>query len=124
MAAFSLRGYCRTLSERTACTPAITISRFTTIASTGRRMKRSVNFMVSIPNAGPGSLVVRRLGGDFSDRRQVVAQGQRAAVVQLEGAARDDGLAGLEAGEDRDEVAAPLAEPHELLLRDELLVLL
>src|SRR2546427_6779220 len=45
MAAFSLRGYWRTFSERMACTPAMTIKRLTTIARTGRRMKRSVNLM-------------------------------------------------------------------------------
>src|SRR6266545_1779361 len=45
MAAFSLRGYWRTLIDRIAWRPAITITRFTTIASTGRRMKRSVNFI-------------------------------------------------------------------------------
>jgi len=40
--AFSLRGYCRTFSERMACKPAIRMMRLTTVASTGRRMKRSV----------------------------------------------------------------------------------
>src|SRR6516225_5506514 len=42
IAAFSLRGYWRTLTERMAWKPAIRITRFTTIASTGRRMKISV----------------------------------------------------------------------------------
>src|SRR6185503_12390208 len=42
--ALSRRGYWRTLSERNACRPAITITRLTTIASTGRRTKRSVSF--------------------------------------------------------------------------------
>src|SRR5256885_958447 len=50
MAAFSLRGYCRTLSERIACTPAITIKRLTTMARTGRRMNRSVN-LIGTPRA-------------------------------------------------------------------------
>jgi hypothetical protein len=43
--ATSLRGYCRMLSERMACRPAIRITRLTTTASTGRRMKRSVIFI-------------------------------------------------------------------------------
>ena len=42
MAAFSLRGYWRTLSVRIACTPAMMMIRLTTMAMTGRRMKRSV----------------------------------------------------------------------------------
>jgi hypothetical protein len=41
-AEFSLRGYCRTFSVRIACSPEMMITRLTTIASTGRRMKRSV----------------------------------------------------------------------------------
>src|SRR5205814_4045492 len=117
MAAFSLRGYWRTFSERIACTPAMTISKLTTMARTGLRMKRSVKLMV-------GLLVVGGLGGDLRRRRQVVAQHQRAAVVQLEGAARDDGLARFQAGHRRDQVAAPLAQADELLVRHELLVLL
>src|ERR1700719_2664130 len=43
MAAISLRGYCRTLIVFIACKPAIRITKLTTIASTGRLMKRSVN---------------------------------------------------------------------------------
>src|SRR3989304_1178834 len=43
--AFSLRGYWRTLRVRIACSPAMRMSRLTTRARTGRRMKRSVNFI-------------------------------------------------------------------------------
>jgi hypothetical protein len=43
--AFSLRGYCRTLRVKNACTPAMMIRKLTTRARTGRRMKRSVSFM-------------------------------------------------------------------------------
>src|SRR5260221_9926433 len=111
MAAFSLRGYWRTLSERMACTPAITIRRFTTMARTGRRMNRSVKF------TGPS--LVRQLGCDFHGGREIVSHHHRAAVVQLEGAARDDGLARLDAGDHRHQVATPLAQPHELLPRDQ-----
>src|SRR5262249_6776293 len=43
--AMSLRGYCRTLRERIDWRPAIRITRFTTIARTGRLTKRSVNLL-------------------------------------------------------------------------------
>ena len=49
MTAMSLRGYCRTLSARIDCKPAIRMTRLTTIARTGRFMKRSVNRIVSFP---------------------------------------------------------------------------
>src|SRR5260370_5621565 len=117
MAAFSLRGYGRTLSERTACTPAMTIRRLTTTARTGRRMNRSVNFIAS-------SLVVGGLGSGFAGGRQFVVDRQRAAVVELEGAARDDGLARVQPGRDPHQIAAPLAEAHELLPRHQRLLLL
>ena len=63
----SLRGYCRTLSERIDCSPAIRMTRLTTIASTGRRMKRSVSF-ISCPPASARArcgldLVVDQDGG-------------------------------------------------------------
>ena len=45
MAAFSLRGYWRTLSERMAWSPAMTMSRLTTVAMTGRLTNRSVKRM-------------------------------------------------------------------------------
>ena len=51
--AMSLRGYCLTLSARIDCSPAIRITRLTTIARTGRLTKRSVN-RISYPVAwGP-----------------------------------------------------------------------
>ena len=43
----SLRGYCRMERVRMAWSPAIRITRLTTIARTGRLMKRSVNFIGS-----------------------------------------------------------------------------
>src|SRR3954468_25063580 len=46
--AMSLRGYCRTLIVFIACKPAIRMTKLTTIANTGRRMKRSVNDFMSI----------------------------------------------------------------------------
>src|SRR2546422_10510509 len=82
MAAFSLRGYWRTLSDRIACTPAMTMSRLTTMASTGRRMKRSVNFI------GARSLV-DRFRRQLRAGREIVLHHHGDAVAQLEGAARD-----------------------------------
>ena len=43
--AFSVRGYCSTGRALMARRPTTRISRLMTAASTGRRMKRSVNFM-------------------------------------------------------------------------------
>src|SRR4051812_57757 len=108
MAAFSLRGYWRTVSRLAACRPAMTIKTFTTMARTGRRMKRSVNLMRS-PVGG--------LRVDLHVRSELVLHQHVHAVAQLEGAARDHRLAGGQAGIDRDEVAAARAEPDELLLR-------
>src|SRR3954471_977226 len=111
MAAFSLRGYWRTLSERIACTPAITIRRLTTSARTGRRMNRSVNFMD--PSA------IDRLGRDLGVRRQIVPHHHGRAVAQLERAAADDGLACGQPGHHRDQITPVLAEADELLVRDQ-----
>src|SRR6266481_7606765 len=109
--AFSLRGYWRTLSERIACTPAITIRRLTTRATTGRRMNRSVNFI--------GCSLVHGLRRHLGARSQIVLHHDADAVAELEGAAADDGLSGRQTGSDRDEVSAPLSQPDELLVRDQ-----
>src|SRR5215831_8748667 len=69
MAAFSLRGYWRTLSDRIACNPAMVMARLTTMAMTGRRMKRSVNVM--------GSLLFRRLGRELRLGSQLVLDHHR-----------------------------------------------
>src|SRR6516165_4808050 len=100
MVAFSLRGYWRTLSERTAWTPAITMATLTTIAMTGRRMKRSVNFM--------GRSLVRRLRRQLDLRRQLVLHHDAHAVLELERAAGHHRLAGIEARVDHHDVAAAL----------------
>ncbi len=54
--AMSLRGYCRTLSARIDCSPARRMTRLTTTASTGRRTKRSVNFIYRSSGRGDGLL--------------------------------------------------------------------
>src|SRR5690606_28224166 len=91
--------------------PAITMTTLTTIAMTGRRMKRSVSFMMS-PVLG------RRVGARVG-RRDVVVDGDRSAVLELERARRDHGRACLEAVLDLDEVATSLTEAHEGLLGGE-----
>src|ERR1019366_1342222 len=81
-AALSLRGYCLTTRVRIAWDPAIKITRFTTSASTGRRMKRSVNDIVSY---SCGS-TVRRVRGQVVLGRQVVVLGHGHAIPQLKDA--------------------------------------
>src|SRR5215831_19021760 len=109
--AMSLRGYCRTESVRIAWMPAIRITRLTTIARTGRLMKRSVNFMAfrSLPSAVHG--VRRRV---VAGLRLVVDLDGRP-VSELEDTRGHDLLAGLQAREDRDLVAAAGPDLDELL---------
>src|SRR5206468_4167492 len=114
MAAFSLRGYWRTLSERIACTPAMTMMRFTTMARTGRRMNRSVIFILRSARSA-----IDRVGGELGGGRQIVAHHHGAAVPQLERSARHHRLARGEARSHRHQIAPALSEPHELLLGDE-----
>src|SRR5580698_5863348 len=80
--ALSSFGYCRTLRVRIACSPAMMMMRLTTIASTGRRMKMSVNDFMNSPVGGVG---VHRRG-----RLQVAVDDHRCAVVELEGAGGHD----------------------------------
>src|SRR5215471_8220009 len=101
----SLLGNWRTESDRMAWTPAMRITRLTTIARTGRRMKRSVNFMLAV--LGLGSRVVRRL--------HLVVDQDRSAVAQLEDPRGHDFLAGLHTRGHCDLVAAGAAQLHELL---------
>src|SRR6185503_12538017 len=101
----SLRGYWRTLSERIDWSPAIRITRLTTIERTGRRTKRSVNFISA----------VLRLRRRAVARLHLVVDHDRGAVAELEHARGHDLLAGFHAGGDRHLVAAAIAELHELL---------
>src|SRR6266498_3407624 len=111
--AFSLRGYWRALIERIAWTPAMTMTRLTTIAMTGRRMKRSVKFMM-----GSGPSLVGRLRGELRLGREGVVHGDGGAVPQLEGAAADERLPRAQPGSHRDEVAPALSQADELLPGD------
>src|SRR5688572_32734652 len=80
----SLRGCCRTLSARIDCSPAMRMTRLTTIARTGRLTKRSVNFIRSV-RLWPDLLLVV-----FGFRRRVigwlhfVVHEHRGRVAELE----------------------------------------
>src|SRR5262245_64694045 len=93
--AMSLRGYWRTLRERIDWSPAMRMTRLTTIARTGRLMKRSVNFISAVLRLGRGIvgwtyLVVHEHGGGVSG---------------LEDAGWDDFLPRLEPRDARDLIA-------------------
>src|SRR6266536_1466991 len=107
--AMSVRGNCRTDRDRIACSPAIRITRLTTMARTGRRTKRSVNFMFAALLAvfGFRSRVVAGL--------RLVVDLDGGAVAELEDARGHDFLPLLEAGGDRDLVSARGAELDDLL---------
>src|SRR5882672_10156281 len=108
MVALSRRGYCRTLSVRMACTPAMTMIRLTTMERTGRRTKMSVKRISA----------VLRVGGLRGRELDLVVHEDRRPVAQLEGAQHDDLLPGGHPFVDGDEVTAGDADAHELLPRD------
>src|ERR1700722_3268509 len=112
--AFSVRGYCSTGKELTARNPSTRIIRLTTVASTGRRMKMSVNFMAPAPLL-VGYVRVRIVG-----RRHRVVDHHRRVIVQLDLAGRDDDIPRLDTLEDCNLVAARVAGRHEGLLGDQL----
>src|SRR5512144_363354 len=89
--AMSLRGYWRTERARTDCRPAIRMIRFTTIASTGRLMNRSVKRI--LPVLDPWRGAVRWLNG--------VVNLHGGVVAQLEHARGHDLVAGVDPGQHR-----------------------
>src|SRR6266542_74864 len=107
--AMSVRGNCRTDRDRIACRPAIRITRLTTTARTGRRTKRSVNFMFAALLAvfGFRSRVIAGL--------RLVVDLDGGAVAELEDPRGHDFLSLLEAGGDRDLITARGAELDDLL---------
>src|SRR4051794_40349685 len=110
---FSVLGYWLTGRPDSARSPSTTISRLTTIASTGRRMKMSVKFMRR------ASLFLR-LRVRVVGRLDAVVHRDRRAVLQLVLPAAHHHLAGLQALDDGDLVAARRAGLDEDLLGDEL----
>src|SRR5688500_4219736 len=106
--AMSLRGYCLTLSARTDCSPAIRMTRLTTMARTGRLMNRSVNRIAcSSVVFRPWRRVVPGLDG--------VVHEDCGAVPQLEHAGCHHLVAGLDARQHGQLVAARRPRLHELL---------
>src|SRR5262249_14652106 len=88
-----------------AWVPAIKMTRLTTTASTGRRMNRSVNFILAILRLGSRVVAGLRLVVDLDSR----------PVSQLENSRRDDFLPGLHTRHHRDLVAAGGSDADELL---------
>src|SRR3989442_14131722 len=83
--AISLRGYCRTLSERMDCRPAIRMTRLTTIARTGRLTKTSVMRI----------LTVLRLRRRLIARLNFVIDDNGRAIPKLEHARTDNLFTGI-----------------------------
>src|SRR5689334_5733210 len=104
--AISLFGYCRVLSVRYAWMPASRTTRLITMARTGRRMNKSVSFILGIG----------RLGVQLIPRLHVVIDIDRRIRPQAEDAGGHDFVTGIEAGSHRDPVAASDAQLHKLLL--------
>src|SRR4051812_5366609 len=90
--------------------PATMMTRLRTIARTGRRMNRSVSFMLRSAVVGVRCELRRGL--------LRVVDRDRGVVTKLEGASGHDLLALLQAVTDRDEVATPVADANELLACD------
>src|SRR5215472_5248466 len=135
--AMSLRGYCRTLNDRIACSPAIRMTRFTTIANTGRLTNKSVNFMSASQNlekekppgtpllaavvrsgysCGMRHLAVFRLGAGIVVRFYVVIDHHRRPITQLEHSRAHHFFPGIQTGYHRDLIAPRSFHLHNLLL--------
>src|ERR1041384_1624358 len=104
----SLRGYWRTLIVFIACNPAMRMTKLTTIASTGRLMKRSVNDFMSI-------LGIDWLWIQLRFGRELVVDRHRHSVAQFENTCADNGLAAFQAVSDRHKITARFADFHKLL---------
>src|SRR4051794_8367327 len=109
----SLRGYCRTLSDEIACRPAIKMTRLTTRARTGRRMKRSVNVFTA-----PGS-TVGRFRGELRLGCELFVSHDVHSVAQFETARAAPLLVRLSAVRPRHEIAAGFSGPNERLAQDQ-----
>src|SRR5262249_904314 len=101
----SLRGYCRTLSERIDCRPAMRMTKLTTIDRTGRLTNKSVMRISAI----------LRLRSPLVGRLILVVDENRRTVAKLEHAGCDDLLSWLPTRENRDLIAACGTELYKLL---------
>src|SRR6185312_11046089 len=111
--AFSVCGYWLTGRLPTDRNPSTRINRLMTIARTGRRMNRSVNF------TNRPSLFLRR-GVRVVQRLNAVVDAQRRAVLQFELSAGDYGVALGHALENGDLISPGRPRRDEHLLRLEL----
>src|SRR3979490_2871371 len=108
--AFSVWGYWLTGNVPTEGKPSTRISRLTTIASTGRRMKRSVKFMVRT------SMFLRRWLL-LLDRLPGCVDAPRRAVLQFELATGDHDRPLRDALQDCDLISSRRPRGDEYLLR-------
>src|SRR5271155_1049414 len=111
--AFSVWGYWLTGKLPTERRPSTRISRLITIASTGRRIKRSVKFM------SRASLFLRRRIL-FVQRLHAIVDAQQRAVLQFELPAGDHRCPLGYALQDRDLISARRSRGDEHLLRQDL----
>src|SRR5512138_2637552 len=101
----SLRGYCRTLNDRMDCKPAMRMTRLTTIDSTGRLTNRSVKRI----------LAVLRFRRSLVGGLNLVVDGNRCTVAQLEDTGSHNFFAALHAGKNGDLIPTRRTDLHELL---------
>src|SRR5262245_11133940 len=89
------------------------MTRFTTMASTGRRMKMSVSFT----ERSFVELTILGRGRELRVENDLVVHGERNAILELERSRGDDFLSGLETFENGHVVTTRLAEADECLMR-------
>src|SRR5271170_7603157 len=107
---FEVSGNCRTCSLKAAMPPISRMSRLTTVASTGRRMKRSVKVFIGLSSRS-GRF---RRGGK---RGRIVERDWRIGL-ELDLARGHHALAGPQPLLDRNPLAARLAETNQAPLDD------
>src|SRR5207253_10456659 len=104
----SLRGYWRTLIVFIACNPAMRMTKLTTIAKTGRLMKRSVNDFMSISSSGIDWLRIQ-----LRFWSEIVVDHHRHAVAQFENSGAHNRFVAFEPFRNGNKIAARLADAHE-----------
>src|SRR5271166_4635199 len=111
MVVFEVSGNWRICSLNAAMPPMSRMSRLTTLASTGRRMKGSVKAFIGASS---------RAGGHGGRRqRRVLVDGDRRVGLQLDLAGGHDAFAGLYPLLDCDALTANGADAHESPLGDQ-----
>src|SRR5271168_5663725 len=108
---FEVSGNCRTCSRNPAMAPISRMSRLTTLASTGRRMKRSVKAFMDFPSR-PGGL---RRGG----KRGRFVERDRRIGLELDLASGHHALARPQALLDRHPLAARRSDTNQSPFDDE-----